>query len=509
MVSRNVAATAPSFRQGKALLSPGPFMIPTRSTVIRTLMTCLALGAVVARSRTADAESPPNVVLVFIDDMGWGDFSCFGNDAIETEHMDRLASEGIRFEQFYVNSPICSPSRVAISTGQYPQRWRITSYLNNRKSNVDRGMAQWLDPRAPMLARFLHDAGYATGHFGKWHMGGQRDVGEAPLITQYGFDKSLTNFEGLGPRVLAICDAHDGKPTRRHTLGSDTLGRGEIIWEDRSLVTQAFTTAAVDFMRQAESEGKPFYVNVWPDDVHSPFFPPQARRGDGSKRRLYHGVLDTMDEQLGVMFDYIRSRDALRENTLILVCSDNGPELGAGSAGPFRGHKTKLYEGGVRSSLIAWGPGLVEGKAQLNQQSVFAAIDLVPSLLSICGVQPDEAVAFDGESLPDVLLGKSSESRGSPLFFRRPPDRDAFYGDSDLPDLAVRDGKWKLLCEYDGSDRQLYDLDVDRGETKNVAADHAEVAGRLTDMLLAWHQRMPPDHGATFKLPNNRRKAKK
>ena len=257
----------------------------------------------------------PNIILVFIDDMGWGDFSCFGNEAVTTEHMDRLASEGIRFEQFYVNSPICSPSRVAISTGQYPQRWRITSFLNNRQNNIDRGMAQWLDPSAPMLARFLHDAGYATGHFGKWHMGGQRDVGEAPLITEYGFDESLTNFEGLGPRVLAIKDAYDGTPTTKHTLGSDTLGRGEITWQDRSLVTESFTSAAIDFIKRAEADEKPFYVNLWPDDVHSPYFPPKARRGDGAKRTLYHGVLDTADEQMGKLFDYIRDSEVLRQNT--------------------------------------------------------------------------------------------------------------------------------------------------------------------------------------------------
>ena len=101
----------------------------------------------------AEAIQRPNVILVFIDDMGWGDLTCFGNNEVKTQNIDRLAKEGIRFEQFYVNSPICSPSRVAISTGQYPQRWKITSYLNNRQNNLDRGMAQWLDPRAPMLAR--------------------------------------------------------------------------------------------------------------------------------------------------------------------------------------------------------------------------------------------------------------------------------------------------------------------------------------------------------------------
>ena len=146
----------------------------------------------------------PNVILVFIDDMGWGDFSCFGNEAAQTPEIDRMAKEGVRFEQFYVNSPICSPSRTAISTGQYPQRWKITSYLSNRNHNEQRGMAQWLDPKAPMLARSLKKSGYATGHFGKWHMGGQRNVDDAPPITDYGFDASLTNFEGMGPKLLPL-----------------------------------------------------------------------------------------------------------------------------------------------------------------------------------------------------------------------------------------------------------------------------------------------------------------
>jgi uncharacterized sulfatase len=351
-----------------------------------------------------------------------------------------------------------------------------------------------------MLSRMLKRAGYATGHFGKWHMGGQRDVGEAPLITEYGFDASLTNFEGLGPRVLPLCNAHNGKPPRKHALGSDNLGRGPITWEDRSKVTEAFTAAALEFIQRAVAADQPFYVNVWPDDVHSPFFPPKARRGDGEKHNLYLGVLDTMDEQLGVLFDYVRRNEQLRTNTMILVCSDNGPEPGAGTAGPFRGAKTMLYEGGVRSSLVVWGPGFVEAEkvGTVNRSSLISAIDLVPTLLAIAEAPAPAEIAFDGQDLHAVLLGTSQDSRTAPLFFRRPPDRGSFYGEGNLPDLAVRHGHWKLLCDYDGSLPQLYDLDADRGETNNLASAHPEIVQQMTEMLLAWHKSMPPDNGPTF-----------
>lgn len=461
----------------------------------RSTFIALAFALVVV----AAAHARPNIVMVFIDDMGWGDFSCFGNKDARTPHVDRLAAEGLRFSQFYVNSPICSPSRAALTTGQYPHRWRITSFLNNRADNERRGVAQWLDPQAPVLARFLQQEGYATGHFGKWHLGGQRDVGEAPLITAYGFDESLTNFEGLGPRLLGLADAHDGQPVRRHSLNSEKLGRGPVIWYNRSRLTEGFTGAAIQFIEHAVAAGKPFYVNLWPDDVHSPFFPPAARRGDGAKRTLYHAVLETMDTQLGVLFDHIRNSPALRSNTLVLVCSDNGHEPGAGSAGPFRGSKTTLYEGGIRSPLVVWGPGLIgaDKAGTFNETSVFAAFDLAPSLLAVAGLAAPAGVAFDGENLADILLGRSQASRRAPLHWRRPPDRKTWpqYGVPLQPDLAVREGDWKLLCDYDGSKPELYDLARDRGETTNLAARQPEVVRRLTTAALAWHRSMPPDNG--------------
>jgi len=273
----------------------------------------------------------------------------------------------------------------------------------------------------------------------------------------------------------------------------------------RSKITGGFIDEALPFIAKAAAKKQPFYVNLWPDDVHSPFWPPVDKWG-ANKRELYLSVLEEMDRQLGKLFDRIRDDASLRDNTLVLICSDNGPELGAGVAGPFRGHKTHLYEGGVRSSLVAWGPGLVAKKDAVNRASVFSAIDLVPTLLDITGTPRPDGVKYDGEVVTDVLLGKSSTSRNAPIFFRRPPDRDAFYGDNDLPDLAVRAGQWKLLCEYDGADVELYDMETDRGETKNVAAAHPDVVAKLTRSLIAWHRSMPPDNGANFVRQPRRRK---
>ena len=448
-------------------------------------------------SISAQAERP-NIILVFIDDMGWGDFSCFGNTAAKTSHIDYLAHEGIRFEQFYVNSPICSPSRVAISTGQYPQHWKITSYLSNREHNIKRGMSQWLDPKAPMLARSLKKNGYATGHFGKWHMGGQRNVDDAPPITAYGFDQSLTNFEGMGPKLLPLTlkPGQDPSQPGRIWKGAEVLGKGAR-WMQRSKITEGFVDAAIPFIKKAKAQKKPFYVNLWPDDVHTPFWPPVEQWKNGSKRQLFLSVLEEMDRQLGKLFDYVKNDPELAENTLILACSDNGPEQGAGVAGHFRGFKTHLFEGGIRSSLVVWAPRMMAKKAigTVNRDSVFSAIDLVPTLLTICDTSTTQGISFDGESLPEILLGKSKESRKQDIFFRRPPDRDSFYGIKDLPDLAIRSGKWKLLCEYDGSDPLLFDINKDRGETKNLADQNHEIVKKLSGKLMAWHQSMPTDNG--------------
>lgn len=449
------------------------------------------LFVVVCGDLHAQDDSKPNFIVVLIDDMGYGDLSCYGNERVTTQHIDRLAGEGIRFTQYYSAAPICSPSRVGITTGQFPARWGITSFLNHRKANRQRGMNQWLDPAAPSLARQLSESGYATGHFGKWHMGGQRDVGEAPLITEYGFDESLTQFEGLGERVLGVFDTihQDAGGKRGLELGSEKLGRGEIHWIKRYDITKAFADRAIDFIQQAKAADKPFYVNVWPDDVHSPHEPPPGLRGDGGRAAMYAGVIENMDNQLGPLFDFVRNDPNLRDNTLILLTSDNGPEPGVGSAGPFRGQKGNLFEGGIREPLIVWAPGLMpeDRRGSVDDETVVGAVDVFPSFLTLAGIELPRDVAIDGVDRSAALTGRSSQpERNRPLLWNRPPDRPGPGGE--WPDLAIREGDWKLLIETDGSRPQLYNLSNDLGEERNLAADHPEVVKRLSERVVAWHR---------------------
>lgn len=454
------------------------------------------LAALTAITASAAEKRPPNFIVLLIDDMGWGDFSCFGNKEAQTPNIDQLAAEGIRFKQFYVNSPICSPSRCALTTGRYPQHWKITSFLENRASNQRRGMAQWLDPKAPTLARCLKQAGYATGHFGKWHLGGQRDVNDAPSISSYGFDQSLTNFEGMGPKLLPLAIAPgDAKP---HKIWAEAVNLGgPVTWMERSKITTGYIDAAIPFIDAASNKKQPFYINLWPDDVHSPFWPPVDQWADG-KRGLYHAVLKEMDRQFGKLFQHIRENPDLRDNTIVLVCSDNGPEPGAGSAGPFRGSKGMLLEGGIRSPLIVWAPGMTtKGKAgSTDDTSILAAIDLVPSILRLAGVSIPADIRFDGEDHSTALLGNQPATRKSPIFWRRPPDRK-MAGEPPTPqaDLAVRDGKWKLLCDYDGGSPQLFNLEADPRESNNLSESQPEVTRRLVQVVTTWHQSLPADKG--------------
>ena len=448
-------------------------------------------AAPVAATGPDEPAKRPNVIFVLIDDMGYGDLSCYGGRPGATPNIDRLATEGVRFTQFYVNAPICSPSRVAFTTGQYPGRWKITSYLDNRAADRRRGLADWLDPKAPSLGRMLAEAGYYTAHVGKWHMGGQRDVGDAPTIQAYGFASSLTNFEGLGERVLPrFVPNADGKPLNHGpTKMSADLGGGPIHWIDRHNVTAFYVDRAIKELRAAAGQGRPFYLNLWLDDMHTPIQASPQRRGDGSPAAAYAGVLTEMDAQLGRLFDLVRSDPGLRDNTLILLSSDNGPEDGQGSPGIFRGGKARLYEGGNRSPLIVWHPAMTAKAAgSTNDKTVVVAMDIPPSVLELVGVRPPKDVRFDGLNMSAALVGRAAPVRERRIFWVRPPDRPG--PQNSWPDLAVREMDWKLLVNRDGSRPELYNLADDPKESRNLAAEHSDLTRRLSAVAMTWDKRI-------------------
>jgi len=461
------------------------------SGVLKRVAIGLAVLVLAGQAKAQNRAGRPNVLFFLIDDMGYTDFSCFGGTRAHTARIDQCAAEGIRFTQFYVSAPICSPSRVAFTTGQYPGRWGITSYLDNRKMNHDRGVADWLDPAAPTLARILHEAGYYTAHVGKWHMGGQRDVADAPKIPVYGFDRALTTFEGLADeRILPTFEPYDPKdPFRYPQVRTAASLPGAYKTMPRYKVSEALVDRAMDEMAAARKLNKPFYINLWPDDVHSPCEAPPEMRGDNTPPANYVGVLNELDHQFGRIFDRIKSDPELRDNTVILIASDNGPEKGMGYSDDLRGSKGQLYEGGIRLPLICWGPGFVAAGAagSMNSQTVLAGMDFPATILAITHVPAPEGITFDGQDMSATVLGRSATARASAVYWVRPPDRPG-PPKHPLPDLAVREGQWKLLVARDGTRAELFDVVADPDEKQNVAGDHAELVARLTGQTIEWNK---------------------
>lgn len=440
-------------------------------------------------SSTSPSESP-NIIFVFIDDMGYGDLNSYGNAGVVTPNIDQLGEEGVRFTQFYVNAPICSPSRVAVTTGQYPLRWDITSYLADSTRNNNRGMAQYLDPEAPSLARMLQNAGYYTAHVGKWHMGGQRNVAGAPMISEFGFNSSLTSFEGLGERIGLTFETRDWDGSNRFPLSVQQakLGQGDVRWVKRHNEPRIFVDRALKEIKKAREANQPFYINLWTDAVHTPLEAPPELRGDGSVRAHYYGVIRELDEQLGRIFALIRGDTELRKNTLVVISSDNGPSPRIGSSGGLRGRKGNLYEGGIREPFIVWAPGMIDDEniGKLNTNTILAGIDLPPSLLAIAGVEPPDDVQFDGTDMSEVMLGESDKDRGEAVMWIRPPDVKG--PNNNWPDLAIREGKWKLLVNVDGSNPELYDIEANLGETINLVEENPQIVSELKKKVLRWFE---------------------
>ncbi|WP_345268213.1 sulfatase-like hydrolase/transferase [Nibrella viscosa] len=424
---------------------------------------------------------PPNIILILVDDMGIGDVSCYRHTASSlppTPNIDRLAAEGIRFTNYYSAAPICSPSRVALTTGLVAGKWNITSFLAERKHNRTCEQADFLDVSAPSVARQLKTAGYATAHFGKWHMGGGRDVANAPGINQYGFDEYASTWESPDPDPLLTS-------TDWIWAKTDSIKR----WNR----TAYFVDKTLEFLKR--NPGKPCYINLWPDDVHTPWVPDETTLADHpkgtEKPREFRLVLAELDKQIGRLMTGLQTL-GIDQNTLVVFTSDNGalPTFEGDRSGIYRGSKLSLYEGGIRMPFIVRYPAQTP-KGLTDNKSVLCATDLFPTFLSLAGQKP--AKTGDGINAAAILLGKPNV-RPVPIFweygrndisFRYPAGRDR------SPNLAMRQGQWKLLTNDNGSGTELYNLAIDPSEKNDVSAQEPSLVSTMKAKLLAWRKALP------------------
>jgi arylsulfatase A-like enzyme len=473
-------------------------------SIIQLLAICTILGCN-PDSRYSSGSDRPDILIIFIDDMGYADPSCFGNPAISTPNIDGIARRGLKFTNFYVNSPICSPSRTALMTGQYPMRYKIHSYIASSEQNRKRGMADFLDPSAPTLARTLRQNGYRTGHFGKWHLGGGRNIGDVPQPKAYGYDKSLVSFEGIGNRVLF--------PEDRLSEQSAQLGQGNIVWAPKHMSTGIYVDSALAFVK--ENSKDPFYINLFPNDVHDPFLPaPEQLKAhkessENPFEQRFFAVLRELDNQIGRLLHGLEELGRL-ENTIVIFTSDNGPTdwpyyysnerypedykgkfFPPGYTGQFFGRKWSLYEGGIRMPfIIQWKKRIPANKT--DSTTVMAAYDLFPSICKLAGVPYPEKL--DGADKSNALLGHPMEETEAIMWeYGSGTGGSIMPGNSSYisPTLAIREGQWKLLVNTDSTDLQLFNLAMDPGEKMNFVESEEEIASRLAEKVLSWRRGMP------------------
>jgi arylsulfatase A len=453
---------------------------------------CLGLLASLATGvRAADAPPRPNLVIILMDDMGYGDITPFNpGTKNRTPNLDRMAREGMKLTSFYA-CPVCTPSRAQFLTGCYAKRVSLPAVLFP-------AAGVGLSENEHTIAGLLKGQGYATMCIGKWHVGDQPEF----LPTRRGFDHylGLPYSNDMGGEWDGAPDAPAGK--RRPPL---PLVRDEKVIEtlrpaDQDRLTERYTDEAVKFIR--EHQGKPFFLYLAHTAVHVPLHPGEKFRGK-SANGTYGDWVEEADASAGRVLDTLRALN-LDRNTLVVFTSDNGPWLtqgkNGGIAGPLRGGKGGTFEGGMREPTIAWWPGHVPAGGASD--AVVGNIDLLPTFVKLAGGAVPAGRKIDGADLTTLLLGRTKDS-----------PREAHYYFSGNRLEAVRSGPGKLAIapqsENTGKpkkpDKQpftpkLYNLDTHIGETTDVAAKHPEVVKRLHELVA----KMDADLGAARQGPGVR-----
>jgi arylsulfatase A-like enzyme len=422
----------------------------------------LLCAALCLLALAATAATKPNFVILFIDDLGYGDIGPFGATKQKTPHLDRMAREGMKFSSFYA-APVCSVSRAQLLTGCYGVRVSVPGVYGP-------GSKQGLHPNEFTIAERLKPLGYATMCIGKWHVGDQPEF----LPTKQGFDL----YFGI-PYSNDMQKKSKAKGVPVVPLVRDEHVEELLAEEQQNSIVARYTEEALKFIRA--NKDQPFLLYLPHTAVHTPIHPGAAFAGKSQNGRFGDWVQE-VDWSVGQVLDLLRELK-LDQNTLVVFTSDNGPWLSkgadGGSAGPLRGGKGSTWEGGVREPTLMWWPGKVAAGTECK--AVAGTIDLLPTLVTLAGGTVPAAPVIDGRDISPLLLGKTTQSQ-----------REAHYYFHSYNLQAVRQGPWKLAvaaqneamgrgaaADVHGDTPRLYNLETDIGERHDVAAQHPDLVAKL------------------------------
>lgn len=414
-----------------------------------------ALRQGAAEGWVKDGEARANLVVIFCDDLGWGDLASFGHPTIETPRLDQMAREGARFSQFYSASPACTASRYALLTGRVPKRSGFSWVLGPKSP---RG----IHPNEVTIAEGLKEQGYATAIFGKWHLG--RPTKYLPLA--HGFDE-----------YLGLPYSNDMRPPKWEDIPLIEGNEVVDLNPDQTQLTRLYTDRAIDFIERNQQQN--FFVYLPYAMPHLPLYPGEDFAGT-SARGLYGDVVEEIDHHVGRILDRLTEL-GLAQDTLVVFTSDNGPwiikEEEGGSSGLLRDGKGSTWEGGVRVPTVFWQPGVIEAGRVVRE--VGSTTDLLPTAFAMVGQPLPTERVIDGRDLSAVLRGASVER--DPLFF---------YGPRELH--AVRSGPWKLhirtssqtgIQHFGGKLPLLFHLEHDPSEEWDLAEKHPEIVAELQALI--------------------------